>query len=214
MLPVSKENDVGSAERREREKKELRQRILDAARELFAKQGFEAVTMRAIADRIEYSPTAIYIHFKDKNALVRELCEQDFGLLSKRLGGLDKIVDPMDRIRRVGLVYADFALEHPNHYRLLFMTPGLPGDLATEERKNPEEDAYFILVELVRQARDAGLLRPELKSEHLVAQLLWASIHGVVSLEIAKHDNEWIPWVGVKQRIKTVIDVMIRGLSR
>ena len=49
--------------------------ILDAARELFATEGYEAVTMRRIADRIEYSPTAIYFHFKDKESLVRELCD-------------------------------------------------------------------------------------------------------------------------------------------
>lgn len=193
----------------------MRKKILDAARELFGLQGFDAVTMRAIADKIEYSPTAIYIHFKDKNALVRELCEQDFGALSKRVAGLDKIADPIERLRRVGQAYAEFALELPNHYRLMFMTPGLPTDLgSTAERENPEEDAYLILVALVRSAIDAKLLRPELKNEHLVAQIMWAGIHGIVSLQIAKRDDEWIPWASVKLRIKTVLDVMIRGIVR
>ena len=76
---------MGTAERRERERQELRVRILDAARELFAEQGYDAVTMREIADRIEYSPTAIYFHFKDKEALLRELCDTDFATLARRV---------------------------------------------------------------------------------------------------------------------------------
>ncbi len=75
---------MGTVERREREKQELRTRILDAARELFAELGYEAVTMRKIAERIEYSPTAIYFHFKDKDALMRELCEMDFSTLAQQ----------------------------------------------------------------------------------------------------------------------------------
>ena len=69
---------MGPRERREREREETRTRILDAARELFAAEGYEAVTMRRIAERIEYSATAIYFHFKDKEALVKELCDVDF----------------------------------------------------------------------------------------------------------------------------------------
>ena len=65
---------MGVRERRDREREEIRTRILDAARELFATEGYEAVTMRRIADRIEYSATAIYFHFRDKEALLQELC--------------------------------------------------------------------------------------------------------------------------------------------
>ena len=69
---------MGIKERREREKAEIREKILDAARDLFVSEGYEAVSMRKIADRIEYSPTAIYLHFKDKEAVMRELCDLDF----------------------------------------------------------------------------------------------------------------------------------------
>jgi AcrR family transcriptional regulator len=61
-------------ERRERQRQSLRKQILDAARELFTELGYEAVSMRRIADKIGYSPTTIYLHFADKEALVRELC--------------------------------------------------------------------------------------------------------------------------------------------
>ncbi len=76
---------LGTVERRERERQELRTRILDAARELFAEEGYDAVTMRKIADRIEYSPTAIYFHFRDKHALMRELVDARFRLARARV---------------------------------------------------------------------------------------------------------------------------------
>ena len=60
---------MGVKERREREKESLRQDILDVAREMFATEGYESVSMRKIADKIEYSPTTIYLYFKDKNEL-------------------------------------------------------------------------------------------------------------------------------------------------
>lgn len=69
--------DVTSTDRRERQKREIRQRILDVARDLFAVEGYEAVTMRRIAEQVEYSPAAIYLHFADKEELFRALCKND-----------------------------------------------------------------------------------------------------------------------------------------
>ena len=76
---------MGVKERREREREETRAKITDAARELFAREGYDAVSMRRIAEAIEYSPTAIYVHFKDKEALFQDLCRQDFGKLAEGL---------------------------------------------------------------------------------------------------------------------------------
>src|SRR5438094_5711043 len=69
---------VPSLERRQRERVQTRQRILDAARRMFVQRGYEATTMRAIAAKIGYTPTAIYHHFEDKEALVAELSALDF----------------------------------------------------------------------------------------------------------------------------------------
>ena len=66
---------MGTKERRERERRELRRKILDAARALFVEQGYDAVTMRKIAQAIEYSPTAIYLHFRDKKAVINAICD-------------------------------------------------------------------------------------------------------------------------------------------
>ena len=84
---------MGPTERRQREREEIRTRILDAARELFIAEGYEAVTMRRIADRIEYSPTAIYFHFKDKEALMGELCAVDFYTLAMQFTKIAKVAE-------------------------------------------------------------------------------------------------------------------------
>ncbi|HEY6844272.1 MAG TPA: helix-turn-helix domain-containing protein, partial [Thermoanaerobaculia bacterium] len=86
---------MGTKERREREREEVRTLILDTAREMFATEGYEAVTMRRIADRIEYSPTAIYLHFQDKRDLVFQVCEETFARLVGELTSLEsELKDP------------------------------------------------------------------------------------------------------------------------
>src|SRR5689334_7956418 len=100
---------MGPKDRRTREKEELRDKILDAARELFVGEGYERVTMRKIAERIEYSPTAIYLHFPDKLAVMRALCDRDFLSLAKQFQKIAKEKDPIERLRRVGRAYTAFA---------------------------------------------------------------------------------------------------------
>jgi AcrR family transcriptional regulator len=195
----------------------MRTRILDAARELFALEGYDAVTMRKIAERIEYSPTAIYFHFRDKQALLRELVDADFGSLAHEFQKIARIADPVDRLRKIGRAYVGFAMTHPNHYRLMFMTPH-PEAMKPEDsrikRGNPEEDAYAFLKATVEEAIAAGRFRRELSDPDFVAQLVWSGTHGVVSLHIAKCKDAWVDWRDPLQIAHAQIEVMIRGLSR
>lgn len=208
---------MGTKERREREREELRAKILDAARELFAEEGYEAVTMRKIAERIEYSPTAIYLHFKDKRAVVRELCDHDFLVLAKKLQRISRIEDPLERLRAAGLAYVDFALEYPNHYRLMFMQSHPhpdpeEGEECAIRKGNPEEDAYAFLHGTVVEAIASGRFRASLDDADLVAQSLWSAVHGVASIHIALGDDEWIAWKPAKKTAKFLIDAMLDGL--
>jgi len=206
---------MGVKERRERERGEVRTKILDAARELFATEGYEAVTMRKVAERIEYSPTAIYLHFADKVSLLRELCETDFLSLAKQFQRIAKVEDPVERLRRIGQAYVEFAIDHPNHYRLMFMTahPPIEHESGAMRKGNPEEDAYFFLVATVTEAIERKRFLPELKDPHLVAQVVWAGVHGVVSLQIAKGNDPWVEWRPMKKAANVAIDAMIRGLE-
>jgi AcrR family transcriptional regulator len=207
---------LGTKERREREREELRTKILDAARELFASEGYEAVTMRKIAERIEYSPTAIYLHFKDKEAVLREICDADFGALAHGFSAIARIPDPRERLMATGNAYAEFGLSHPNHYRLMFMTPHPP--LSPEdsaiERGNPEQDAYAFLRGTLAEALAGGRLRPGLDDLDLLTQTVWAAVHGVVSLEIAKGNDGWVDWRPAAERVRLMIDFITRCLWR
>jgi AcrR family transcriptional regulator len=173
--------------------------------------------MRKIADRIEYSPTAIYFHFKDKQTLLQELCDTDFGALAHEFQKIARIGDPVDRLRRIGRAYVEFAIEYPNHYRLMFMTPSkasLEPEGSRLARGNPEEDAYAFLRATVADAIGSGQLRPELTDADLVSQMVWAGTHGVVSLQISNCNDAWIEWRDARETAHTLIEVMLRGLVR
>ena len=206
---------MGPKERRVREREEIREKILDAARELFAAEGFEAVTMRRIADVIEYTPTAIYFHFRDKEALLKELCETDFRNLARQFTRIAKVKDPIERLRATGLAYADFGFEYPNHYRLMFMTPHppIPHD-DDPSRDNPEEDAYAFLRMTIEESIAQNRLRPELTDVELVAQTVWAGVHGVVSLHLAKANDSWVKWRPAKKRVQKMLDTLVNGIVR
>ncbi len=206
---------MGPRERREREREEIRTRILDAARELFASEGVESVTMRRIAERIEYSPTAIYFHFKDKEALLAELCDCDFRAFAHGFTLIAQIPDPVERLKAAGAAYVEFGLTNPSHYRLMFMTPKTTDPSAsTISKGNPEEDAYAFLKGIVSELLAKGYFRDELTDPDLVSQVIWAAMHGVVSLEIAKCRDEWVEWHPIEQRARIVIEMIVRGLMK
>ena len=209
---------MGSKERRERERDLIRVRIMDAARELFAAEGYEGVSMRAIAEKIEYSPTVIYQYYRDKEALIRELCYADFAKLVEELAETQQIADPRERILACGMAYARFGINYPNHYRLMFMMGHYPiehdeAEMA-EIKGNPDSDAYALLLSQIQAAAAAGLLRDPQADPQLVAQTVWAGMHGVVSLQIAQACNEWTAWLPFEQRVRTMLLVLAAGLFK
>lgn len=205
---------MGVQERRERERDQTRTKIMDAARELFAAQGYDAVSMRRIAEAIEYSPTAIYVHFKDKEDLICQLVREDFGRLAGAFQELAKIKDPVERILRIGQNYIRFALEYPNHYRLMFMTPlAMPADeRAMEHKGNPDQDAYALLKQAVSEAIEQKRFRPEYRDGELATQVCWATAHGVASLQITKGCDTWIDWRPVEARSAAALRAILRGM--
>jgi len=213
---------MGVKERREREKTELRQTIMDAARRIFVEEGFENVSMRRIAEAIEYSPTAIYVHFKDKATLFAEIMRQDFDRLASRFGKVARRGDPLERIRALGLEYVRFGVENPHHYKLMFMTtPALDdpelrrqAEARQEHRGDPSHDAYALLRLAVIEAMDAGRFRPGLTDPELISQTLWAGVHGVTALQITMHDDPWLHWRPIKHRAALMVDALMRGLTR
>jgi AcrR family transcriptional regulator len=171
--------------------------------------------MRRIADRIEYSPTAIYFHFRDKEALLAELCDADFRAIAHQFTSIATIADPIERLRATGHAYVEFGLTNPSHYRVMFMTPKPAAkDESLLHKGNPEEDSYAFLKLTVAEALKAGRIRPELADIELLSQVIWSGVHGVVSLEIAKCNDDWVDWRPVRDRATAMIDVLIAGVAK
>ena len=203
---------MGVKERRARQKRYLRQEILDAASELFVRDGYENVSMRRIADKIEYSPTTIYIYFKDKAELLEQVCKETFARLVERLS---KIMvqpgDPVERLKRGLIAYIEFGLENPHQYRTTFMMPIPEGldEKKLHQENSPGMQAFSFLIQGVGDCVKAGKLRPA--SLELAAQTLWAGIHGITSLLITHHG---FPWVGREKVIHFTVDTLVAGLGK
>jgi len=199
---------MGITERREREKEEVRSKILDAARELFAAEGYEKVTMRRIAEAIEYSPTTIYLHFEDKDDLVRALCNADFGRLLDAMEHAPMPADPIEAIRQLGRAYVAFALEHPNQYRFMFMTPVAPQG---KQEGSPGALSFAHLLGAVEHAVAAGRFRPV--DPVTAAQVLWMSVHGVAAALVTVPPSCWPHRPPAPDLVDQIIDNALRGLA-
>jgi AcrR family transcriptional regulator len=205
---------MGSTERRAREREAMRSRILSAARELFVRHGYEAITLRKVAESIEYSPANIYKYFRDKDDMVRALCRQDMAALMADLPPAARQLAPMECLRALCLRYVDMGLEQPNHYRLMFMTPLLSGadTAAGDPPVDPEPDAYRLFVSLVEACIGE---RPEAKrpeDAHWVAQTVWAGLHGVIALHIALGAEAGVAWHPVRARATFMCDLLLQAL--
>jgi AcrR family transcriptional regulator len=201
---------MGVKERRARQKKYLRQEILDAASELFVRNGYENVSMRRIADKIEYSPTTIYIYFKDKAELLDQVCRETFTRLVQRLSKImEQPGDPLERLKRGLLAYVEFGLENPHQYRTTFMMP-IPDDFDPQkfhEKDSPGMQAFSFLIRGITECIQAGKI-PAMNVE-LAGQVLWAGIHGITSLLIT---DPMFPWVGREKVIHSTVDTLVAGL--
>lgn len=205
---------MGIAERRTRHKASLRNEILEAARALFVEEGYDAVSMRKVAQRIEYSPTTIYLHFKDKGELFQAICEEMFAKLSRKLEesakkrAADPSPDPIEALREGLQIYAKFALKNPEHYTVTFMLPRnqvVPFDGSTGQQ------AFDFLRSGVTACVETGAFSDDVDIE-AASQSLWAAVHGVVALLIAKCDR--FPFIKAERLVDETIDTMIRGLRR
>ncbi len=203
---------MGSRERRARQRAETRKMILEAARELFVSVGYEGTTMRAIAERIEYTPTAIYHHFRNKQALLAELCRADLTPLLTAMECIDAVADPVERLRRLCEAYVSFGLTHPMHYQLMFMTRLPKTDDADAIPSDPLENTYRLLCDTCAAVIESGQVHPEFTDPEELAQMLWSAMHGVLALHIVKKEGAKIEWRDPHAAAIRLRDSLLRGL--
>ncbi|NYF53610.1 TetR/AcrR family transcriptional regulator [Tunturiibacter gelidoferens] len=167
--------------RKERYRSELRAETLSAARELIREEGYEGLTIRKLATRMECSPMALYSYFADKQALLTALALEGFEKVAKRFGSaVDR--DPLTALRNILLDYIAYAEESPNEYRILFLSVETIGGLEQSredlQERNPAFGALFRCVETCIKA---GVLQGE---AFAVSTVLWTAAHGAAALLI------------------------------
>ena len=197
------------ARARRGEGEKLRSEILAAAERLLVETGDEeAVSIRAIADAAGVTPPSIYLHFADKTELLGAVCEvrfQDFDrYLDEAVIGIE---DPLEALEARGRAYVRFGLDHPEHYRILFMTRPATDVAPRDLDCLPGLTAFGHLVEAVAGCMAAGALADG--DAFLVATGLWSGLHGITSLLIARPD---FPWPDIDQLLGHVLAVQRQGL--
>ena len=198
---------MGIPERKEKQKLEIRKAILHASMKLFMEQGFENVSMRKIADLIEYSPTTVYLYFKDKNEILFNLHELGFQKMAEYTTDLWTIKNPLIRLAKMGEYYLQFGMENPAFYELMFIlkAPMEALELMVENCEwRSGDQALGRLKDAVQECMDKNMI--EKGDVNAVAMAIWSMVHGMVSLAIRDRFDKLVPR-------EQIIPMMNKGLT-
>jgi len=184
---------MGITERKEKQKRGIKKMILDASMKLFVEEGFEHVTMRKIADIIEYSPTTVYLYFKDKNEILYNLHELGFQKMGEKNQNLSEIENPLMRLYKMGENYIEFGLENPEFYDVMFIQQAPMQVL--EQMENCDWKHGETALNTIKQAVEECIQQGFLKKGNVEAasMSIWGMVHGLVSLAIRHRLDKLCP---------------------
>jgi AcrR family transcriptional regulator len=166
----------------------LKEELLQTASEMIDKDGLDSITLRDLTQRLGTSRTAVYRHFASKEALILGVIENGYGQLDLMFTPIfqDRTQSVEERFNAMARAYLNFAIEHPNLYRLLF------GDKYHQEREElcdykdeNQATGLYALINLLLEAQEEGIIAPV--NPMVQAAMAWASIHGLASLLIDGH---------------------------
>jgi AcrR family transcriptional regulator len=203
---------MGATEKRAKHKEEFRKEILDSAREIFTQDGYDGFSMRKLAEKIDYSPTTIYLYFKNKDDLLFAICEEFFENFFDELNLIRSVSqDPVETLRQAFLYLIDFGLKNPNQYKVIFFSKS--GVYGTHEefvqRESMARNVYFAFKEMVLDCIDAGRFREP--DEDVITQALAIASHGLVTMMLYRPDN----LQGKKDVIaRSVVGALLRGYGK
>ncbi|HEU4790452.1 MAG TPA: TetR/AcrR family transcriptional regulator [Flavobacterium sp.] len=175
---------MSTAERKAREKAALKLLILKGAKKLFLERGIEQTTIRNIADEIDYSVGTVYVYFKDKNAILHDLHSIGFQELGGYFMELFSIIDPMERLKKMGFTYLKFAMENSEMYDLMFIVKAPMEFIESSEKEawNEGVDTFNALKKTVEECMAKGHF--EGHSLEPLSFMIWSLVHGMCCLEI------------------------------
>jgi AcrR family transcriptional regulator len=167
---------------KERRQARTREAILDAARTIIAEKGADALSMRAIAQRIDYSPAGLYEYFDGKDGIIRAVCQDGSQQLFQLMDQVEKEQPPADYLQAIGHAYIRFAIDKPDHFLLMF-TNRSPIQSEEEAEQSEEGSAFGLLVSAIRRGVEMGVFRPRPNFDVLtIAYAAWATVHGLAML--------------------------------
>src|SRR5262252_932812 len=204
---------MGIKERQERDREAVRRSILDAARDLFVSEGYRNVSIRKIAEKIEYSPAALYGYFPSKDDIFYALAEEGFRLLHRNqagttdaeLGGLA----PLDRIKAIFWRLYEFSRHHPQYFELMFVDRSVPRISQAYERFAFAREMKSQLVGQIQACIDSGALPSHLNA-NVVFRLLTMGLLGAAMMRLSDRLG---PGENADALARDVLTVIIRGLQ-
>jgi len=203
---------MGIKERQERDREAVSRAILDAARELFVAEGFHNVSIRKIAERIEYSPAAIYGYFPSKDDIFFSLAEEGFRLLGNpaevRQDPPLKEAPPLERIRAVFWRLYEFSRDQPQYFELMFVDRSVPRISREYERFAFTRDCKQQIVEQLQACIDAG----ELPNSLNPAVAMRALMVGVVGVAVLRLTDRLGPQEDADRLAADVLNLTLAGL--
>lgn len=200
---------MGIAERKEREKQEMRDLIVQAAAKVFAEEGYEGTSIRHIADKIEYSPATIYLYFKDKDELLFAIHDYGFQILLSNAAYIAEIPEPVERLRALARHYVQFCFDNPEYYNLMFTLLAPINVLEEKKPWNNGHQAFLLLQKVVQDCMEAGVIPQGDTRAHTF--YYWSFVHGMVSLynrcrmrilELSDEENRALIFRGIDEWIK------------
>jgi AcrR family transcriptional regulator len=168
------------AERKLKEKEEMRTLILNGARKVFLREGYESASIRNIAEEINYSPSSIYFYYKEKGEIFQELHEEGFRLLLSKTMVLDHVKDPFERLKAVCGVFIDFAIHNKDFYNLMFIVEPPMKNKAEIDKESMGTQTLNRLINLVKECIAAGKFK-NMDADNLSFTIL-SALHGMSAL--------------------------------
>lgn len=200
---------MGSKERQLRAREATRRAILDAALELFVADGYAQVSIRNIANRVEYSPGAIYSYFSSKDDIFFALAEEGFQLLGAARIAAAPSDDPLEEVRRAFWRFYEFSKDHPEYFALVFLDRHVPRISRAYERFAFMSEMKERILAQIQRAIDAGHFPPTLHPS-VAMRLLSSSILGIAAMRLS---SRLAPGEDADGLARDAIDAMIAGLQ-
>jgi AcrR family transcriptional regulator len=203
---------MGIKEKRAKHKEEFRRQILDSARELFIKDGYERFSMRNLAKKIDYSPTTIYLYFKGKDYLLIAICEEFFEQFFTELKYLRSVsTNPIETLRQAFLYLVEFGLKNPNQYKVIFFTRNRVYGTYEEflKKESMARNTYFVFREMVHDCIEAGRLSQV--DVDVIANSIAIASHGIVA--VALYNPDMLNDKG-NSLAGTLVDALLRGYQK